>query len=118
MLTMAQLPGNGSRLWLNRRDLRRRRIDWFALDAVPCAVGGELPLAPTPRSRRCSRDRLTGQVIPPRPSTNSSQLDETCAALRTADPGPVVALVALVASACSRHRVRGMLGTCCGTIRS
>ncbi|HKS48570.1 MAG TPA: hypothetical protein VJT49_26355 [Amycolatopsis sp.] len=30
MLTLTQLVGNGSRVWCNRRDLRRRRVDWFA----------------------------------------------------------------------------------------
>jgi uncharacterized membrane protein YfcA len=54
MLTITQLSSNGSRVWLNRRDLRWSLIGWFALGAVPCAVIGGLllthaPLAPVKR---------------------------------------------------------------------
>jgi uncharacterized membrane protein YfcA len=48
MLTLTQLSSNGSRVWLNRRDLRWSVIGWFALGAVPCAVAGGLLLAVAP----------------------------------------------------------------------
>lgn len=53
-LTLTQLSSNGSRVWLNRRELRWPLIGWFALRAIPCAVvGGVLlthaPLAPLER---------------------------------------------------------------------
>ena len=53
-LTLTQLSSNGSRVWLNRRELRWCLIGWFALGAIPCAVAGALllthaPLAPLKR---------------------------------------------------------------------
>ncbi|MEV6605845.1 sulfite exporter TauE/SafE family protein [Kutzneria sp. NPDC051319] len=48
MLTLTQLSSNGSRVWLNRRELRWQLIGWFALGAVPCAVAGGLLLAHAP----------------------------------------------------------------------
>jgi hypothetical protein len=43
ILTVAQLIGNGSRVWFNRRDLDWRVVAWFALGGVPMAlVGGYL----------------------------------------------------------------------------
>ncbi|MEV8442218.1 sulfite exporter TauE/SafE family protein [Actinosynnema sp. NPDC051121] len=48
ILTLTQLSSNGSRVWLNRRELRRSLIGWFALGAVPCAVLGGLLLAHAP----------------------------------------------------------------------
>jgi uncharacterized membrane protein YfcA len=48
MLTLTQLSGNGSRVWLNRGELRWPMIGWFALGAVPCAVAGGLLLARAP----------------------------------------------------------------------
>jgi uncharacterized membrane protein YfcA len=48
MLTLTQLSSNGSRVLLNRRDLRLPLIGWFALGAVPAAVVGGLLLAHTP----------------------------------------------------------------------
>ncbi|MGA9210798.1 MAG: sulfite exporter TauE/SafE family protein, partial [Terriglobales bacterium] len=43
ILTVAQLIGNGSRVWFNRRELRWRVVGWFAIGAVPMAlVGGYL----------------------------------------------------------------------------
>ncbi|MBE3012736.1 sulfite exporter TauE/SafE family protein [Microbispora sp. NEAU-D428] len=48
MLTVTQLSSNGSRVWLNRRDLRWPLIGWFALGAVPSAVAGGLLLAHAP----------------------------------------------------------------------
>lgn len=43
ILTVAQLIGNGSRVWFNRRELDWRVVGWFALGAVPLAlIGGYL----------------------------------------------------------------------------
>ena len=54
ILTVAQLVGNGSRVWLNRRELALPVVGWFALGGVPLAlVGGWLfataPLSPLTR---------------------------------------------------------------------
>jgi uncharacterized membrane protein YfcA len=48
MLTLTQLSSNGSRAWLNRRELRVSLVGWFALGAVPFAVAGALLLAHAP----------------------------------------------------------------------
>jgi uncharacterized membrane protein YfcA len=50
MLTLAQLSSNGSRLWLNRREVRWPLVGWFALGAVPFAVGGAVLLSHAPLS--------------------------------------------------------------------
>ena len=43
ILTVAQLIGNGSRVWLNRRELDGRVVAWFALGGVPFAwLGGQM----------------------------------------------------------------------------
>lgn len=43
ILTVAQLVGNGSRVWFNRKELDRRIVGWFALGGVPMAfIGGVL----------------------------------------------------------------------------
>ncbi len=43
ILTVAQLIGNGSRVWFNRRELNWKVVGWFALGGVPMAlVGGYL----------------------------------------------------------------------------
>jgi uncharacterized protein len=54
ILTIAQLVGNGSRVWFNRQELDRRVVAWFAVGGVPMAfIGGLLfakaPLAPLTR---------------------------------------------------------------------
>jgi uncharacterized membrane protein YfcA len=48
MLTLTQLSSNGSRLWLNRRELHWPLIGWFAAGAVPLAAIGGLLLAHAP----------------------------------------------------------------------
>ncbi|WP_034592823.1 sulfite exporter TauE/SafE family protein [Hamadaea tsunoensis] len=48
MLTLTQLSSNGSRVWLNRKDIRWPLVGWFALGAVPLAVAGGLLLAHAP----------------------------------------------------------------------
>jgi uncharacterized membrane protein YfcA len=48
ILTVAQLVGNGSRVWFNRRDLDLRVVRWFALGAVPLALVGGVLFATAP----------------------------------------------------------------------
>ena len=48
MLTLTQLVSNGSRVWVNRHELRWTLIGWFAVGAVPCAVVGALLLTRAP----------------------------------------------------------------------
>jgi uncharacterized membrane protein YfcA len=48
MLTLTQLSSNGSRVWLNRCELRRSLIGWFAVGAIPSAIAGGLLLAHAP----------------------------------------------------------------------
>ena len=43
ILTVAQLIGNGSRVWFNRSELRWNVVGWFALGGIPAAlIGGYL----------------------------------------------------------------------------
>lgn len=54
ILTVAQLIGNASRVWFNRRELNWRVVAWFALGGIPMALlGGYLfaaaPLTPLTR---------------------------------------------------------------------
>ncbi len=54
ILTVAQLVGNGSRVWFNRREVALPVVGWFALGGVPLALlGGWLfataPLSPLTR---------------------------------------------------------------------
>jgi uncharacterized membrane protein YfcA len=48
ILTVAQLIGNGSRAWFNRRELDWRVVLWFAIGGVPMAFLGGLLFAKTP----------------------------------------------------------------------
>lgn len=48
ILTVAQLIGNGSRVWFNRRELDWTVVGWFALGGVPLALIGGLLFARTP----------------------------------------------------------------------
>ncbi len=48
ILTVAQLIGNGSRVWFNRRELNWRVVAWFALGGVPMALLGGLLFARAP----------------------------------------------------------------------
>ncbi|MDE3201308.1 MAG: sulfite exporter TauE/SafE family protein [Acidobacteriota bacterium] len=54
ILTVAQLIGNGSRVWFNRGELQWRVVGWFALGGVPMALlGGYLfSVAPLPTLTR------------------------------------------------------------------
>src|SRR5947209_11873635 len=40
ILTVAQLVGNGSRVWFNRRELDLQVVKWFSLGAAPLALAG------------------------------------------------------------------------------
>jgi hypothetical protein len=48
ILTVAQLVGNGSRVWFNRRLVEPRVVAWFALGAVPLALLGGVLFASAP----------------------------------------------------------------------
>lgn len=48
ILTVAQLIGNGSRVWFNRRELNWSVVGWFALGAVPLALLGGYLFAKAP----------------------------------------------------------------------
>ena len=48
ILTVAQLIGNGSRVWFNRRELDWRVVGWFALGGVPMALVGGFLFATAP----------------------------------------------------------------------
>jgi uncharacterized membrane protein YfcA len=48
ILTVAQLIGNGSRVWFNRGDLNLRVVGWYTIGAVPCALAGGYLFAQTP----------------------------------------------------------------------
>jgi uncharacterized membrane protein YfcA len=60
ILTLTQLSSNGFRVALNRRELRWRLIGWFALGAIPGAVGGGLLLARAPLA---PLERLLGAFL-------------------------------------------------------
>jgi uncharacterized protein len=48
ILTVAQLIGNASRAWFNRRELNWRVVAWFALGGVPMALLGGVLFAKAP----------------------------------------------------------------------
>jgi uncharacterized membrane protein YfcA len=48
ILTVAQLVGNGSRVWFNRRQVDGQVVGWFALGGVPLAFLGGLLFATAP----------------------------------------------------------------------
>jgi uncharacterized membrane protein YfcA len=48
ILTVAQLVGNGSRVWFNREAVDYRVVGWFALGGVPFAVAGSILFATAP----------------------------------------------------------------------
>lgn len=48
ILTVAQLVGNGSRVWLNRRAIDAAVVRWFALGGVPAALLGGFLFATAP----------------------------------------------------------------------
>jgi uncharacterized protein len=60
MLTVAQLIGNGSRVWFNRREIVLPVVAWFALGAVPLALLGGVLFATAPLG---ALKRLVGAVL-------------------------------------------------------
>jgi uncharacterized membrane protein YfcA len=48
ILTVAQLIGNGSRVWFNRHELDLKVVAWFALGGVPMAILGGMLFARVP----------------------------------------------------------------------
>ncbi len=48
ILTVAQLIGNGSRVWFNRRELDWQVVGWFATGAIPLALIGGMLFARAP----------------------------------------------------------------------
>lgn len=48
ILTVAQLIGNGSRVWFNRRELKWKVVAWFAVGGVPMALVGGLLFSKAP----------------------------------------------------------------------
>lgn len=48
ILTVAQLVGNGSRVWFNRRAVEYRVVGWFAVGAVPFALAGGILFSRAP----------------------------------------------------------------------
>jgi uncharacterized protein len=48
ILTVAQLIGNGSRVWFNRHELDWRVVGWFALGGIPLALVGGMLFARAP----------------------------------------------------------------------
>jgi uncharacterized protein len=48
ILTVAQLIGNGSRVWFNRHELNWKVVAWFALGGVPMAILGGMLFAHAP----------------------------------------------------------------------
>jgi uncharacterized protein len=48
ILTVAQLIGNGSRVWFNRRAVDLPVVGWFALGGVPAAIAGGILFAKAP----------------------------------------------------------------------
>jgi uncharacterized membrane protein YfcA len=50
VLTVAQLIGNGSRVWFNRRELDLRVVGWYTVGALPFALVGGYLFAHAPLS--------------------------------------------------------------------
>lgn len=48
ILTIAQLIGNGSRVWFNRHELDLRVVGWFTVGAIPLALLGGFLFAKAP----------------------------------------------------------------------
>lgn len=60
ILTVAQLIGNGSRVWFNRREVNWQVVRWFAVGGVPMALLGGYLFAEAPLS---ALTRLLGAFL-------------------------------------------------------
>lgn len=60
ILTVAQLIGNGSRVWFNRRELNWSVVGWFSIGAVPMGLIGGYVFATAPLS---ALTRLLGAFL-------------------------------------------------------
>jgi uncharacterized membrane protein YfcA len=60
ILTVAQLVGNGARVWFNRQDLNLRVVGWFSFGGVPMALLGGYVFANAPIS---ALTRLLGAFL-------------------------------------------------------
>jgi len=60
ILTVAQLIGNASRVWFNRRELDWHVVGWFALGAVPFALLGGFLFA---KAQLAALTRLLGAFL-------------------------------------------------------
>jgi uncharacterized membrane protein YfcA len=60
VLTLTQLVSNSSRVALNRHHVDRSLVGWFAIGAVPCALGAGLVFATAPLA---GLERLLGVVL-------------------------------------------------------
>lgn len=60
ILTVAQLVGNGSRVWFNRAQVDRRVVAWFALGAVTLVIVGGVLFA---TARLSALIRLLGACL-------------------------------------------------------
>ncbi|MEU0437978.1 sulfite exporter TauE/SafE family protein [Streptomyces sp. NPDC006290] len=78
VLTVAQLAGNGSRVWFNRAEVDRRLVGIFAVGAVPAATAGALlfSMAPLPALTRVIGVFLLAMVVWGRQRPRAARLDD------------------------------------------
>ncbi len=98
VLTVAQLAGNGSRVWFNRHEVDRRLVGVFALGAVPAAAAGALlfATAPLPALTRAIGVFLLIMVAWRRWKPQAARLDDTAFTVVGAASGFGSALVGSV----------------------
>ncbi|MFF4034374.1 TSUP family transporter [Streptomyces sviceus] len=98
VLTVAQLAGNGSRVWFNRTEIDRRLVGIFAIGAVPAAGAGALlfATAPLPALTRLIGVFLLVMVAWRRWKPHAARLDDKAFAVVGAASGFGSALVGSV----------------------
>ncbi|MGY1503521.1 sulfite exporter TauE/SafE family protein [Streptomyces sp. QTS52] len=98
VLTVAQLAGNGGRVWFNRHDVDRHLVGVFALGAVPAAVVGALLFAtvPMPTLTRLVGVFLLVMVVWRRFKPHAARLDDAAFAAVGAASGFGSALIGSV----------------------
>lgn len=104
ILTVAQLIGNASRVWFNRRELDTRVVAWFSLGGVPLALLGGLLFAQAPLAALTRllglflllvvAWRRLGRRAPPRPPLRAFALIGAAASFLSALLGSVGPLMA------------------------